>query len=192
MDNKTSLGELRADFLAGSTNAMPLAGLIAWSLLGVAALWLPPLTVGMAALYIMMLILPLAFLLDWLHGRNLFAGGTDNPLTGLFLASVGGIAVTVPLVVIGAQKSGDPTLVVLGMAVLAGVVWIPYGWAADDPVGLRHAIARALGCYAAFWFAPPAYKMTTICAVVVLAYLYSLIYMRTREAGRGETPPSAA
>jgi hypothetical protein len=67
---------------------------------------------------------------------------------------------------------------VLGVAILAGIIWIPYGWGADDPVGLRHAIARALGCYLAFWFAPEAWRAACICAVVALSYVYSLVAMR--------------
>ena len=51
--------------------------------------------------------------------------------------------------VIGAGKAGDPILVVLGMAILAGVIWISYGWAAGDPVGLRHAVVRGPGAIAA-------------------------------------------
>lgn len=178
MDETTTLRDLRAHFLATSTQSMPLAGLIAWSALGVAALRLPSATVATAALYIMALILPLAFLLDRTRGRNLFAGGNENPLIRLFLTSVGGIAVTVPLVLIGAEAANDPDIVVLGMAILAGVIWIPYGWAAGDPVGLRHAIGRALGCYGAFAFAPSPYRATAICAVVALAYIYSLASMR--------------
>ena len=157
---------------------MPLAGLIAWTGLGVAALRLSPAATGTAALYIMAVILPLAFLLDRLRGRNLFAGGNSDPLTRLFLASIAGIAVTVPLVIVGARAANDPTIVVLGMAILAGVIWIPYGWATGDPVGLRHAVVRAMGCYAGFALAPPAYRASAICAVVALAYLYSLAFMR--------------
>ena len=157
---------------------MPLAGLIAWTGLGVAALRLSPAATGTAALYIVAVILPLAFLLDRLRGRNLFAGGNSDPLTRLFLASIAGIAVTVPLVIFGARAADDPTIVVLGMAILAGVIWIPYGWATGDPVGLRHAVFRAMGCYAVFSLAPPAYRASAICAVIALAYLYSLAFMR--------------
>ena len=178
MNDETSLADLRSDFLATSSQAMPLAGLVAWSLLGLAALRLPAPVIGTGALYIMGFILPLAFLIDRLRGRNLFAGGTANPLTRLFLASIGGIAVTVPLVLAAASAAGDPILVVLGMAILAGVIWIPYGWAAADPVGLRHAVARAIGAYAAFAFAPLELRATAICAVVALAYVYSLVFMR--------------
>jgi len=152
--------------------------MIAWSVLGLAALHLEAVIVGNAALYIMAVILPLAFLLDRVHGRNLFSGGTANPLVKMFLLSIVGIALTVPLVVTSAQAASDPVIVVLGMAVLAGVIWIPYGWAAGDPVGLHHAIARALGCYAAFALAPDHLRASAICAVVACAYAYSLAFMR--------------
>lgn len=178
MDETRSLADLRADFLATSTQSMPLAGLIAWSGLGLASLTLDERTIGTGALYIMAVILPLAFLLDRLRGRNLFAGGTDNPLTVLFLSSIASIAVTVPLVLIGARLGGEPTLVVLGMAILAGVIWIPYGFAAGDPVGLRHAIGRAVGCYAAWALAPDPLRSAAICGVVAAAYLYSLGAMK--------------
>lgn len=180
-----SLRELRADFLRTSTLSMPLAGLIAWSALGVTALMVSARLSGILALYIMAMILPLAFVLERLRGRAMFAGGTSNPLVQMFLSSIAGIGVTVPVVVIASSAAHDPTLIVLGMAILTGVVWIPYGWAADDPVGLRHALVRAAGCYGAYVFAPAPYRITAICGVVALAYVYSLTLMKRPPS---ETP----
>jgi hypothetical protein len=85
------------------------------------------------------------------------------------------------LVIIGG--AGKPVFVVLGAAVLTGLVWIPYGWAAADPVGMRHALARVLLCYAAYWFAPAEYAIAFISATVLACYSYSLLQMRR--------PPSA-
>lgn len=179
MANDTqSLRELRADFLRTSTPSMPVAGLLAWSALGLVALFVSARISGTLALYIMALILPLAFVLERLRGRALFSGGASNPLVQLFLSSIAGIGVTVPLVIVGARAAHEPALVVLGMAILTGVIWIPYGWAAGDPVGMRHALARALGCYVAFAFAPVPYRITAICGVVALAYVYSVVRMK--------------
>jgi hypothetical protein len=157
---------------------MPIADAIVCAALGLAALVLDQRVIGMLALYIMAAIMPLAILIDRARGRNLFAGGAENPLTVLFLTSVAGIAVMVPIGVVAAQATGNGTLMVLTMAILAGVIWIPYGWAADDPSGLRHAIGRALGAYAAFALVPAPYTASAICAVVVAAYAYSLVAMR--------------
>lgn len=178
MDRSASLDALHADFRATGTKSMPIAGMICWAALGVTALFVPASTTGTLALYIMMGILPLAFLLDKAKGVNLFSGGS-SPLVKLFLTSIVGIAVTVPLVLIGAKGAEDPVIVVLGMAILAGVIWIPYGWAADDRVGLIHAVGRAIGCYAAFALVADPYRATAICAVVVLSYVYSLMFMKT-------------
>jgi hypothetical protein len=172
------LAVLQAEFRAGSTASMPMAGAIVWAALGIAALMLDQGLVGLLSLYIMAAIMPLAVLLDRLQGRNLFAGGAENPLTLLFLTSIAGIAAMVPIGVIAAQATGNGALMVLTMAILAGVIWIPFGWAADDPSGLRHAIGRALGAYAAYALVPAPYTATAICAVVVVAYAYSLTFMR--------------
>lgn len=156
---------------------MPLAGLIVWAGIGVAALFVRPAVVGWMAVYAMAAILPLAFAIEKLRGRNPFVKD-DNPVSELFFQSIIGIGLMFPLVIGAAAAARDPNIMVLGVAILAGIIWIPYGWGANDPVGLRHAILRGVGCYLAFWFAPAEFKPTCICAVVVLAYLYSLLAMR--------------
>jgi|APMI01.1.fsa_nt_gi hypothetical protein len=192
VSDTTSLRELRADFLRTSTQSMPLAGLIVWCGLGIAAQLLPPRVIGMLALYVMAMILPLAFVLERLRGRMLFAGGNSNPLVQLFLMSIVGVGLTVPIVVIGANLAHEPTLVLLGMAILAGVIWIPYGFAAGDPVGLQHAIARALASYVAFMVVPVPYRASAICAVVALAYVYSLARMKRPASAPSTDAPSRA
>jgi hypothetical protein len=179
-----SLAELQADFRATSTNAMPIAGMLTWAGLGIAAAFLPERTVANASLYIMAVIMPLAFVIDRARGRNLF-GKSDNPLLKLFLLGIVMVALTVPLAVIGA-KGGQPLLVLLGMAILAGVVWIPFGWAADDPTGTIHAVGRGIGCYLAYALCPAPWTASAICAVVVVAYLYSLAVMRPVGAAAAE------
>jgi hypothetical protein len=129
------------------------------------------------AVYVMAAILPLAFAIEKLRGRNPFVKD-DNPVSTLFFQSIIGIGLMFPLVIGAADAAGDPNIMVLGVAILAGIIWIPYGWGANDPVGLRHAIVRAIGSYVAFWFAPDEVKATSICAVVALSYVYSLVAMR--------------
>ena len=58
----------------------------------------------------------------------------------MFMRSITMVALMFPLVILAAQASGDVRFVVLGAAILSGVVWISYGRAAADPVGLRHAV----------------------------------------------------
>lgn len=173
----SSLTDLRTRFLATSTVSMPLAGLLVWTAIGVAGLLVPTPLVGWLAVYAMAAILPIAFGIEKLRGRHPFTRD-DNPIATLFFRSIIGIGLLFPVVIAGARAAGDPTLLVLGVAILAGMIWIPYGWGADDPVGLRHAVLRALGSYVAYGVAPSALRASAICAVVALAYAYSLAAMR--------------
>ncbi|MBL8522034.1 MAG: hypothetical protein JNK75_15355 [Betaproteobacteria bacterium] len=176
LNEHTALSTLRQDFLDTSTTSMPLAGLILWSIAGVAGLFLTPKLMAYSVAFGSGLIFPLALLIERLRGRNLMRGGKDNPLTGLFMQGIAMVVMLWPLVILGARA--QPTFIVLGAAILAGLVWIPYGWAANDPAGLRHAIARALLCYAAFIWMPADLKASAICLAVVACYLYSLVTMR--------------
>lgn len=179
LGSHTSLNQLKADFLATSTRSMPYAGILFWSLAGVAGLFVTAKQLAFGVAFGSGLIFPLAVLIDKLRGRDLMAGGTTNPLTGMFLQSLVMVVMLWPLVIIGA---GDkPLFIVLGGAVLMGIIWIPYGWAADDPAGLRHAVLRVALSYAAYLFAPAAFKGSAICAAVLVCYVYSLATMRQAE-----------
>lgn len=96
----------------------------------------------------------------------------------LFFQSMGMVVMLWPLVIIAAVLAHNANLVVLGGAILMGIIWIPYGWAADDPVGLQHAVGRSVLSYTSFMFAPEPYKATAISVAVLLRYTYSLIRMR--------------
>ncbi len=171
---QATLSELQRSFRDGSTNSMPIAGMVCWAALGIAGLFISEKAIATGALYIMMGVLPLAALLEKLKGRNLFSGGND-PLTKLFLQSIAAIAIVIPVVVIAANEANAPLVIVLGMALFTGAIWIPYGWAANDPVGLRRALLQAAGSYAAYAAAPAPYTASAICAVVVACYAYVLV-----------------
>ncbi|MBL0124808.1 MAG: hypothetical protein IPP88_19520 [Betaproteobacteria bacterium] len=186
MDSATSLKVLKADFLATSTQSMPYSGIILWTIAGIAGLFLTAQQLAYGVAFGSGLIFPLAVLIDRLRGRNLFAGGRDNPLTGMFLQSIIMVVMLWPLVIMGA--AGKPLFIVLGAALLTGIIWIPYGWAADDPVGMRHAMARAVLCYSAYLFVPASYKGSAICAAVLVCYFYSIAFMQRGEADQRKTP----
>lgn len=102
---------------------------------------------------------------------------TGNPLLPMFLRGTA-VVLLWPLVIMAAQLAKAPNLIVLGGAVLMALVWIPYGSAADDPVGIQHAVGRTLGCSAAYALAPAPYTATAISMVVVLSYAYTVLRMK--------------
>lgn len=182
IDRNASLAALQEHFLATSTASMPIAGAIFWAIAAVAGRELESAAFAYFVLFGTGLVFPLGYLIDRLRGRNFLAVGRANPLTVLFMRSITMVALMFPLVIFAARESGDPIIVILGAAILSGIVWIPYGWAAHDPVGLRHAVARAVAAYAAYLLFPEAWRGSAICAAVVLSYLYSLA--RMKQPGR--------
>ena len=177
MSNETaSLAQLRAEFRATSTVSMPLAGTFLWTVAAVLSLVLPLRVLAFVVAGGSGLIFPLALLIDRLRGRNLMATGRDNPVLANFMGGVVTIGLLWPLVIIAGFS--HPLFILLGAAVLMALVWIPYGWSADDPVGNRHAIGRTLAVYAAYLFVPTPFTATSICLVVIAAYAYSFAQMR--------------
>ena len=174
----TELNALRADFLATSTQSMPIAGMIYWAIVAVAALYATPAELGCIVGFGSGMIFPLGMLIDFLRGRRTQRTNNQNPVTRMFLQSLVLVALVWPLVLIGAYQAHSADLIVLGGAILMGIIWIPYGWAANDPVGLQHAIGRAVLSYACFLFVPTHYKASAIAVAVLLSYTYSLIRMR--------------
>jgi len=179
VSDEMSLKALREDFLAGSTTSMPIAGTIYWAIVAVASLVWHPENVALLVLIGSGMILPAGLLIDKLRGQNKMQRANNaNPLTMMFLTGTSVVVLLWPLVIIAWKVAADPNLVVLGGAVLMGLVWIPYGSAAGDPVGLQHAIGRSIASYTAYLFAPAQYTATAISGVVILAYAFTAVRMK--------------
>ncbi len=179
MNEAIALKDLRTHFLQTSTQSMPIAGLIFWAIIGVAVYFVKPQLLVLFVLAGAGMIFPLAALIDKLRGKaKLRVANTSNPVVQLFMQSIFIVALIIPFVIIAYNLTKDVPLIVLGIAILTGIVWIPYGWGANDPVGLRHAAVRSVFCYLAYLFVPAPHKVSAICAVVVLAYVYSLMFMK--------------
>lgn len=157
---------------------MPIAGIIYWSIVAVAALYVTPNQLGYIVGFGSGMIFPFGLLIDRLRGREMKRISSDNPVGQLFFQSLGLVAMLWPLVIIGAILAHNANLIVLGGAILMGLIWIPYGWAAGDPVGLQHAIVRSILSYACFLLVPEPYKASAISVAALLCYTYSLIRMR--------------
>jgi len=128
----SSLRDLRANFLSTSTQSMPIAGMLFWAIVAVAALRLNPNQLSLLVLFGSGTIFPLGMLIDRLTQRRVTVASAANPVTQMFMQSLGLVALTWPLVILAARHAHDANLIVLGGAILMGIIWIPYGWAADD------------------------------------------------------------
>jgi len=174
-----ALAKARQDYLANTTTAMPIGGLIAWSALALGLFLIPDRLPYWAPFVAAAIPVPIALLIDKLRGTiHTWKQGNDNPITQLFMRSIWVVTLLTPLLIIAVQQSGDADLLVLGMGILAGVVWVPHGWGADDPAGLHHFVLRAALCYAAYLFAPEPVRGALIAAAVAVSYVYAIWAMK--------------
>jgi len=178
LDSTAKLDDLRGEFLATSTQSMPIAGMVYWAFVAVAALYVTPTQLEYIVGFGSGMVFPLGLLIDRLRGRKTKRISPGNPVGQLFFQSMGLVLSFWPFVFIATILTHYASLVVLGGAIIMGLIWIPYGWAADDPVGLQHSIARSVLCYICFLFVPEPYKSTAISVSVLLCYTYSLFRMR--------------
>jgi len=176
-----TLKQLRTEFLETSTQSMPIAGMVFWAVIAISSFYVAPIQVSYMVGFGSGMIFPFAILLDRILYRRIAKSSSRNPVTQSFLTSLALVVLLWPFMIIAATQAHQPNLVVLGGAILMGVIWIPYGWAADDPVGLQHAIGRCVLSYAAYIAVPEVYKVPAIATAVLICYAYSFIRMRKAE-----------
>lgn len=180
-----SLAEVRRDYLATSTTGMPIAGFIAWGALAVAAYTLGNRLPSFAPFIAAAIPFPLSLLIDKVRGEpGIQADSRRNPVTQLFMRFITVVALLIPFVIISAQAAGNLDLLILGLAILAGMVWVPHGWGADDPAGFNHFVMRAVLCYAAYLFVPHQMRAVAIAGAAALTYVYAIAAMRKPSTAR--------
>ena len=180
-----SLADARREYLATSTTAMPIGGFLAWAALAIAAYLLGDRLPSFAPFIAAAIPVPLALIIDKVRGElGVWSEGRHNPITQLFMRFITVVALIIPFVIIAAQAAANLDLLILGLAILAGMVWVPHGWGADDPAGFIHFVLRAVLCYAAYLFAPEEVRGATIAAAAALTYVYAIIAMRKPSSVR--------
>lgn len=180
-----SFAEVRREYLATSTTAMPVGGLIAWAALAVAAWVLGDRLPTFAPFIAAAAPVPIALAIDKARGKlGIWTEARDNPVAQLFMRFITVVALIIPFAIIAARAADDLDLLILGLAILAGMIWVPHGWGADDPVGFRHFVLRAVLCYLAYLFVPEAVRGAAIAAAAALTYLYAIAAMRKPESVR--------
>jgi hypothetical protein len=174
-----TLDDQRLEFARGRFLAMPIAGTIAWSIIGVAGAFVP---VGLAAWVLFIctgMIFGIGLLVARFLGEDLL-GKTrqNNAFDRLFLLTVLMaylvFAIAIPFFMI------ERTSLPLTVGILAGLMWVPFSWMIRHWVGLFHGIARTVLVTAA-WYLFPAYRFVVIPAVIVVIYLVTIYLLATRS-----------
>lgn len=173
-----SLDEQRAEYARRRGLAMPLAGMIVWTLIGIAGAFLPPILAVWSLFIGTGFIAYLGILLSRLTGEN-FLDKTKpkNAFDSLFFHCVT-MALLVYAIAIPFFRV-DYTSLPLTVGILAGLMWLPLAWIIQHWVGIFHSVARTVLVTAA-WYLAPHRRFVVIPAVIVAVYAVTIAILEQR------------
>ena len=179
MQSSRTLDEQRIEFSRSRFLAMPIAGTIAWAIVGITggfvsvglALWILFICTG--SIFGIGLIVA-RFLGEDLLGRT----RAHNEFDRLFFLSVQMawlvFAIAIPFFMV------EPTSLPLSVGILAGLMWLPFSWIIQHWVGIFHAFTRTVLVNIA-WFVFPGDRFMMIPAIIVVIYLITIYVLATRQ-----------
>jgi hypothetical protein len=173
-----TLDEQRREFAQRRGIAMPLAGMVAWGVVGAGGTFLPPLLEVWVLFGATGSILFLGIFFSRFTGENLLdKQRPKNVFDGLFLHTVA-MAVLVYANAIPFFQE-DYTSLPLSVGILSGLMWMPLSWIIGHWVGTFHALART-ALITAVWYVFPLTRFIVVPAVIVAVYAVTIIVLEMR------------
>lgn len=173
-----SLDEQRAEYARRRGLAMPLAGLIAWTMIGIAGAFLPPILAVWSLFLGTGFIAYLGMMLSRFTGENFLARNKPkNAFDSLFFHGLA-MALLVYAIAIPFFRV-DYTSLPLTVGILAGLMWVPLSWIIQHWVGIFHAVVRTVLVTAA-WYLAPHHRFVVIPAIIVGVYLVTIVILELR------------
>jgi hypothetical protein len=171
-----TLEEHRAAFSGRRALAMPLSGMIAWSVIGIGSTFLDPFQSSLLLFIATGSIVYLAMFISRFTGENFFRG-FGNPFdrlffVGLFMALLV-YAIAIPFFL------ADYRSITLTVGILTGLMWMPFSWIVQHWIGYFHAVARTL-LIVAVWYLWPELHFQLIPAIIVGMYLVTIVVLEQR------------
>jgi hypothetical protein len=173
-----SLDEQRREFARRRFLAMPLAGLIAWSVVGVCGLTLTTVPATWVLFGATGSIAYLGMFISRYTGEN-FPDRTrpKNVFDSLFFHTVAMAvlvyAIAIPFFLV------DYTSLPLTVGILTGLMWLPLSWIIEHWVGLFHGITRTL-LILVTWYLLPGLRFVAIPVVIVILYAVTIAVLEQR------------
>ncbi|UOR07258.1 hypothetical protein MUN82_09195 [Hymenobacter aerilatus] len=175
----SSLAQQRTQFASRRLLAMPLAGTLAWAVVGVAGLTLSSPLQLVWTLYLSTgSIVYLGMFFSRFTGEH-FLDRTKpkNEFDTLFFSTVAMSLLVYALAIPFALT--DYTSLPLTVGVLTGLMWLPLSWIIRHWVGVFHAVARTVLVLAA-WYAFPAQRFVIIPFLIVGLYVATILILEYR------------
>ncbi len=178
MENRT-LEEQRIEFSNRIFLATPIAGLIAWLIVGIAGLTFPP-TITVWVLFIATgSIVYLGMFISKFTDENfLDKNKPKNEWDQLFLFTVGQAvlvySIAIPFFII------DYSSLPMTVGILTGLMWLPFSWIIKHWVGIFHAIVRT-ALILVLWYVFPDLRFVIIPFAIVLIYIATIMILNNRK-----------
>lgn len=159
--------------------AMPVAGTIAWTVVGIAGLFLRPPVCALVLFGATGSIFYLGLLVARFTGEDLLGKSRPgNLFDRLFLLTIAMaclvFAIAIPFFLV------DPTSLPLTVGILTGIMWIPFSGLIRHWVGYFHGIVRTVLIVAA-WYLFPTQRFVVIPAIIVAVYLVTIFVLAKRD-----------
>jgi hypothetical protein len=190
----SSLEQQRKCFSEKRFLAMPLTGMLVWSVLAITGWLLPPYQAVMAVFIGTGSIVYIALFIARLTGEKMTFDKTQkNPFDSLFLHGVA-MALLVYAIAIP-YFLADYRSLPFTVGILTGLMWLPLGWIIQHWIGVFHAVARTLLCTVA-WVLAPELSFITMPLIIIVIYAISIVTLEQRwrklQAGSGQTEKAFA
>jgi len=178
LNTTRTLDEQRREIAQRRGVAMPLAGAVAWTIVGIAGAFLPPILKVWALFGVTGFIPLLGISLSRITGENfLDKQRPKNDFDALFFRTVGQ-AVLVYAIAIPFYWA-DYTSLPLSVGVLSGLMWLPYSWIIGHWVGTFHTLSRT-ALVTASWYLFPHFRFVAVPIVIVAIYVVTIVVLEAR------------
>lgn len=176
---KRTLEEQRIEFTNGKFLATPLAGSIAWLIVGIAGLILPMQVTVWVLFLATGCIVYFGMFISKFTGEN-FLDKTKpkNEFDKLFFFTVGQAilvySIAIPFFIV------DYSSLPLTVGILTGLMWLPFSWIINHWVGIFHSITRTI-LVLLLWYLLPEYRFVAIPFAIVLIYIATILILQSRK-----------
>src|SRR5690606_5649632 len=174
-----TLEEQKEEFKRAKLIATPIAGMIAWFVIGIGGIFLSP--TGQALLLFIATgsIVYLGMFISKFTGENFMdQSKPENTFDKLFIFTAGQAllvyAIAIPFFLV--EHSSLP----LSVGILSGLMWLPLTWIIDHWVGVFHAVIRTV-VVLALWYLLPDYRFLAIPFAIVIIYVISIAILMKRK-----------
>jgi hypothetical protein len=175
--NRT-LEEQRSEFSSRRLIAMPIAGTIAWCVVGLAGMFASPYRAALMLFIATGSIVYLGIFISRFTGENFTdKSRPKNTFDRLFFSTVAQALLVYAIAIPFFMK--DYTSLPLTVGILTGLMWVPVSWIIQHWVGVFHGVARTL-LVLATWIAFPHQRFVAVPFVIVVIYLLTIAILESR------------